>query len=267
MASDHSASGSFQLHRGRLPLLVSVPHDGTELPDAITQRLTPAAQRLPDTDWHIARLYAFVRDMGASLLIPRYSRYVIDLNRGEDDVSLYPGQTTTGLCPLRQFNGDPVYRSGHEPDATEVQQRVETYWRPYHAALRGELDRLKAEHGRVLLWEGHSIRGELPYLFEGRLPDLNLGTAAGASCTPQTQARIEAVLDAQSAYSHVINGRFKGGHITRHYGRPVDGVEAVQLEISQRTYMDEDDFSWTASAAERLQALLKALLQAGMATA
>ena len=267
MSAIPEAQSVFQLHRGRLPLLVSVPHEGTELSDGLTQRLTPAAQRLPDTDWHIARLYGFACEMGASMIVPRYSRYVIDLNRGEDDVSLYPGQTTTGLCPLRQFNGEPVYRSGHEPDAAEVQQRIAAYWRPYHAALRGELDRLKAEHGRVLLWEGHSIRGELPYLFEGRLPDLNLGTAAGASCTPQTQARIEAVLAAQSAYSHVSNGRFKGGHITRHYGRPADGVEAVQLEISQRCYMDEDNFSWTASAAERLQALLKALLQAGMAAA
>lgn len=256
------AHSVFQLHRGRLPLLVSVPHDGTELPDAIKQRLTPAAQRLPDTDWHIARLYAFAREMGASMIVPRYSRYVIDLNRGEDDVSLYPGQNTTGLCPLRQFSGDPVYRPGCEPDASEVQERVDRYWRPYHAALRGELDRLKALHGRVLLWEGHSIRGELPYLFEGRLPDLNLGTATGASCMPQTQARIEAVLAAQSAYSHVINDRFKGGHITRHYGRPEEGVEAVQLEISQRTYMDEDNVSWTASAAERLQALLSHLLEA-----
>lgn len=254
----------FRLHRGHLPLLVSVPHDGTALPDAIATRLTASARRVPDTDWHIARLYDFVRAMGTSLIVPQYSRYVIDLNRGEDDVSLYPGQNTTGLCPRVQFDGQPVYLAGFEPDAAEVSERVGTYWRPYHAALRDELQRLKSAHGRVLLWEGHSIRGELPFLFDGRLPDLNLGTAGGTSCTPHTQARIEAVLDAQSAYSHVVNGRFKGGHITRHYGRPDDGVEAVQLEISQRCYMDEDSVEWNAVAAERLQTLLTRLLEAAL---
>lgn len=254
----------FQLHRGYLPMLVSVPHDGTVLPDGFAARLTPAARRLPDTDWHIARLYDFVRAMGASLIVPRYSRYVIDLNRGEDDLSLYPGQNTTGLCPLVQFTGEPVYLPGAEPDAAEVQARIATYWRPYHAALRAELDRLQAGHGRVLLWEGHSIRGELPYLFDGRLPDLNLGTAGGTSCTPQTQARIEAALKSQDDYGWVVNGRFKGGHITRHYGRPADGIEAVQLEISQRCYMDEDRLEWNADSAERLQGLLHAMIRAAI---
>ncbi|MGY0504590.1 N-formylglutamate deformylase [Luteimonas sp. e5] len=254
----------FTLHRGRLPLLVSVPHDGTGVPPELRARLTPSARRVPDTDWHIARLYDFVRQMGASLIVPRHSRYVIDLNRGEDDVSLYPGQNTTGLCPVVQFSGEPVYLPGAEPDADEVRARIERWWRPYHRALADELQRLKAEHGRVLLWEGHSIRGELPFLFEGRLPDLNLGTAAGASCLPATQARIEAVLAAQHEYDHVSNGRFKGGHITRHYGRPAAGVEAVQLEISQRCYMDEASFEWNDDKAARLQPLLRRMLEAAL---
>lgn len=256
----------FTLHRGTAPLLVSLPHDGTHVPDDIAARLTPTAQRVPDTDWHIARLYAFARDLGASVLVPSHSRYVVDLNRGEDDVSLYPGQNTTGLCPVVQFDGTSVYRDGEGPDAAEVRARVERYWRPYHAALRGELDRLHAAHGRVVLWEGHSIKGELPFLFEGRLPDLNLGTAGGASCRPALQAGLEDVLAAQDNYGWIANGRFKGGHITRHYGDPARGIDAVQMEISQRCYMEEasDSFAFDPARAAPLQALLRALLETAL---
>ncbi len=250
----------FTLHRGTAPLLVSVPHDGTAVPADIAARLTPEARRVPDTDWHIARLYAFARELGASIIVPKHSRYVIDLNRGEDDVSLYPGQNTTGLCPVVRFSGEPVYLPGQEPSEDEVRARVDTYWRPYHGALRVELARIHAAHGRAVLWEGHSIRGEVPFLFEGRLPDLNLGTAGGTSCSPQLQARLEAVLAAQGDYDFVANGRFKGGHITRHYGDPARGIDAVQLEISQRTYMDEDSFAWDEARAGALQHLLRQLL-------
>ena len=222
----------FTLHRGTAPLLVSVPHDGTHVPDDIAVRLTDSARRVPDTDWHIARLYAFARELGASVIVPAHSRYVVDLNSSEDDVSLYPGQNTTGLCPIMQFTGAPVYREGVEPTEAEVRARVDRYWRPYHEALQGELAHIHAEHGRVVLWEGHSIKGELPFLFDGRLPDLNLGTANGASCSAALQSRLEAVLSAQDEYDFVANGCFKGGHITRHYGDVVHGVEAVQLEIS-----------------------------------
>ncbi len=250
----------FQLQRGTLPLLISVPHDGTHVPDDIAARLTPTAQRVPDTDWHIARLYEAARALGASVLVPTHSRYVIDLNRAEDDVSLYPGQNTTGLCPIVQFDGTPVYREGAAPDADDVRARIERYWRPYHVALQVEIARLHAAHGRVVLWEGHSIKGNLPFLFDGRLPDLNLGTAGGASCSPALQARLEAVLAAQTGYGWVANGRFKGGHITRHFGDPARGIEAVQLEISQRCYMDEDSFAFDAPRAAPLQVLLRALL-------
>jgi N-formylglutamate deformylase len=252
------------LHRGTAPLLVSVPHDGTQLPDDITSRLVDTALRVPDTDWHVARLYAFARELGASMIVPNYSRYVVDLNRSEDDVSLYPGQNTTGLCPVVQFSGAPVYRDGAEPDEAEVRARVDRYWRPYHAALRGELGRMRAEHGRVVLWEGHSIKGELPFLFEGRLPDLNLGTANGSSCSPRLQSRLEAVLAAQDRYDAVVNGRFKGGHITRHYGDPGNGIEAVQLEVSQRIYMDEDSFAWDAAKATDAQTVIRRLLEAAL---
>ena len=254
----------FSLHRGIAPLLVSLPHDGSFIPPALAERMTTEARRAPDTDWHVSRLYAFAREFGASVLVPRHSRYVVDLNRPEDDTSLYPGQNTTGLCPAVRFSGDPVYLEGQAPDAREIAARIDRYWRPYHDALAGELARLRAAHGRVVLWEGHSIRGEVPFLFEGRLPDLNLGTAAGTSCSPRLQARLEAVLSAQSRYDWVANGRFKGGHITRHYGAPADGVDAVQLEISQRNYMCEDSFAWDDAAAARLQVVLGTLLEAAL---
>ncbi|MBZ4040371.1 N-formylglutamate deformylase [Novilysobacter selenitireducens] len=256
---------TFTLHRGTAPLLVSLPHDGSAIPDDLAARMTPEARRAPDTDWHVSRLYAFARDLGASVLVPRYSRYVVDLNRPEDDTSLYPGQNTTGLCPTVRFTGEPLYLEGQSPTADEITGRIDTYWRPYHDALRGELDRLHGLRGRVVLWEGHSIRGsDLPFLFEGRLPDLNLGTAAGTSCTPALQARLEGVLAAQGAYDWVANGRFKGGHITRHYGESSRGIDAVQLEISQRTYMDEDSFEYDEDKAADLQVVLRDLLAAAM---
>ena len=254
----------YTLHRGNAPLLVSLPHDGSEIPKAMAARMTPAARRAPDTDWHVGRLYAFAMSLGASVLAPCYSRYVVDLNRPPDDTSLYPGQNTTGLCPTRQFCDLPVYREGEEPDEAEVAARVERYWRPYHDCLRTELERLRAAHGRVVLWEGHSIRGEVPFLFEGRLPDLNLGTAGGKSCSQALQQRLEAVLAAQDDFDWVVNGRFKGGYITRHYGAPANGVDAVQLEISQRVYMDEDSFGWDEAKAARTQRVLRALLQAAL---
>lgn len=264
--SDLHSDNVFTLHRGNAPLLLSLPHDGSAIPDALKARMTATAQGAPDTDWHVSRLYHFARELGASILVPAYSRYVIDLNRGEDDTSLYPGQNTTGLVPLVRFTGEPIYLQGAEPDVDDVAARIDRYWRPYHQALREELDRIRAAHSRVVLWEGHSIRGsQLPFLFEGRLPDLNLGTASGTSCSPALQARLEAVLAAQGDYDWVANGRFKGGHITRHYGAPAGGIDAVQLELSQRTYMDENSFEYDEAKASRMQPLLQRLLVAALA--
>ena len=255
---------TYTLYRGRAPLLVSLPHDGSEIPADLADRMADCARGAPDTDWHVSRLYAFARDeLGASLLVPRYSRYLVDLNRPPDDASLYPGQNTTGLCPVQCFSGEAIYRDGLAPDAAEIASRRESYWRPYHDALAAELARLRAAHGRVVLWEGHSIRGsDLPFLFDGRLPDFNLGTADGTSCAPDLQARLEAIFAAQDTYDWVSNGRFKGGYITRHYGRPGDGVDAVQLEISQRIYMDEPTFAYDPERAAAAQAVIRPLLQA-----
>ncbi|MFA5683638.1 MAG: N-formylglutamate deformylase [Lysobacteraceae bacterium] len=251
-----------RLIKGRSPLLVSLPHDGVALPPELVPRLTPAARAVPDTDWHMARLYAFARRLGASILIPLNSRYLIDLNRSREDANLYPGKNTTGLCPTHRFDGGPVYLPGEEPSADEVGERIERYWQPYHDALRDELERKRALHGRALLWEGHSIRSELPWLFDGRLPDLNLGTADGKSCSAYVETCVSRVAASQSDYSWVLNGRFKGGYITRHYGRPAEGVEAIQMELAQCLYMDEDSTAWQLDRAERLQALLLAMLRA-----
>lgn len=253
----------YELHRGTAPLLISLPHNGSVIPPALQARMVERARLAPDTDWHVSRLYAFARELGASMLVPRYSRYVIDLNRPPDDTSLYPGQNTTGLCPMVQFTGAPVYLEGQAPSEEEIAARIDTYWRPYHAALQDELARIHAAHGRAVLWEGHSIKGsDLEFLFPGRLPDLNLGTSAGASCSSPRQARVEAALSAQSRYDFVVNGRFKGGYITRHYADPAKGIDAVQLEISQRIYMDEATFEYDPAKAADAQAVIRSLLEA-----
>ena len=255
------------LARGTAPLLLSMPHDGTAIPAALASRMTDAARRTPDTDWHVARLYAFARGIGASTLVPACSRYVVDLNRPPDGAALYPGRHETGLCPLVTFAGEPVYLGGEAPDAAEISQRVEHWWRPYHDALRAELDRLVAEHGRAVLWEAHTIRGEVPLFFDGELPALNLGTAGGASCRPELQQRLESVLASQSEYTFVVNGRFKGGYITRQYADASRGIDTVQLELSQRTYMDEATFAYDDARAARVQPLLRRLIEAAIAEA
>jgi len=252
------------LHRGTAPLLISLPHDGIALPAEMAARMTESAKRVPDTDWFVGRLYSFAESLDASILVPAYSRYVVDLNRPPDDVSLYPGQNTTGLCPTVQFSGEPVYLPGEEPTPAEIAERVDDFWRPYHQALDKELKRLQATHGRVLLWEGHSIKSEVPFLFDGRLPDINLGTAGGASCHAATRERVERVLSAQTKYSWVCNGRFKGGHITRHYGKPADGIEAIQLELAQCNYMDEKRGTYDSAIAAQLQVLLESLVRAAL---
>ncbi len=249
------------LHRGTTPLLVSLPHVGTWLPDDQRPRYVERALDFEDTDWHLERLYGFVRELGASLLVPRASRYLIDLNRPPGNAPMYPGVNNTELCPTRFFTGDALYRAGREPDAAEIARRLRAYWQPYHDALRAELDRLRTAHGHAVLFDGHSIRSELPWLFEGRLPDLNLGTAAGASCAPALRAALGAVLAGQGRYSHVVDGRFKGGYITRSYGRPVAGVHAVQLEMCWSCYLDETAASaWHDARAAEVQPLLRRLV-------
>lgn len=254
------------VHRGTSPLIISCPHDGSFIPAHIAARMTPRARLAPDTDWHISRLYAFARgELGASMLVPAHARYVVDLNRPPDGVALYPGRRETGLVPTIRFDAEPVYLEGLEPDADEIHARVETCWRPYHDALAAEIARVHAEHGRVVLWDAHSIRSIVPMFFDGRLPDLNIGTAEGASASAALSARLRAVLDAQSECTHVINGRFKGGYITRHYADVARGIEAVQLEMAQCCYMDEGSFAYREDLAAAIQPVLRALLAAALA--
>lgn len=254
------------LHRGHTPLLVSLPHVGTNIPAELRDRYVPRALATEDADWHLDRLYDFVRERGASLVVPRYARYVIDLNRPPENTPMYPGANNTELCPTRFFTGDPLYRLGQEPDAAEVQRRVVAYWQPYHDALSAELQRLRATHGHAVLFDGHSIHSVLPWLFDGQLPDLNLGTADGASCAPSLRDALAAVLAAQTRHTQVVDGRFKGGHITRHYGRPQEGVHAVQLEMCWRCYMDEvPPYAWDAERAAVVRPLLERLVDAMLA--
>ncbi|MFN0182374.1 MAG: N-formylglutamate deformylase [Aquabacterium sp.] len=251
------------LFKGSQPLLLSLPHVGTALPDWLKPRLTERALGTEDADWHLERLYDFVKASGASVLVPHYARYVVDLNRPPENTPMYPGVNNTELCPTRHFTGDPLYRDGQTPDAAEVQQRVQHYWRPYHDTLQAELARIRAAHGHAVLFDGHSILGELPWLFEGRLWDLNLGTVNGSSCAPALREALGRVLAAQDRYSHVTDGRFKGGHITRHYGCPGDGVHAVQLEMSFGCYMDEaTPWGYRPERAAQVQPVLLALVQA-----
>jgi len=252
----------YTLHRGHSPLLVSLPHAGTHIPAGLHAALLPRALATEDTDWFLDRLYAFVIDMGASLIVPRHSRYVVDLNRPNDNQPMYAGANNTELCPTRFFSGEPLYREGRAPTPEEVARRVATCWTPYHAALRDELARLQADHGHAILFDGHSIKSELPWLFEGKLPDLNLGTASGTACAPSLRDALAGLLQAQTQFSVAVDGRFKGGHITRHYGQPAQGVHAVQLEKCWSTYMHEAlPYTWDSTHAARLQPLLRQMVQ------
>lgn len=266
----------FHFKPGTRPLLLSMPHVGTEVPDAVAARFAPCAAARADTDWHLDRLYAFAEELGVSLLSARWSRYLIDLNRPPGDGSLYPGQDTTGLCPVDTFARECLYQAGQSPDAHEIEERLARYWQPYHRQLQAELARLRTLHGKVVLWDAHSIASRVPRFFEGRLPDLNFGSADGKSCAPALQDALQGALQefqasaapAQEPFSFVFDGRFKGGHITRAYGRPRQGVHAIQLEMCQCLYMDEaPPFAYRPALAAQVQPLLRALLQVALAWA
>jgi len=260
---------AFTLSRGNAPLLISMPHAGTYVPPAIAERLTDEARQVPDTDWHLPRLYDFAEAIGASVLVATHSRYVVDMNRPPDGASLYPGQSVTGLCPVDTFDDTPVYRDPSLlPDDAEVQARREQVWQPYHDALANELTRLRAAHGVAVLWDAHSIRSLLPRFFEGKLPDFNLGTGRGISCDPGMAEAVHAEARAASGYTSVLNGRFTGGYITRHYGRPADNVHAIQLEMTQCAYMQEAlPFDYLPEVAGKVQPHVRRMVEAALAFA
>ncbi len=251
----------YTLQRGSTPLLISFPHVGTEFPADQQARYTPRALQAEDTDWFLDRLYGFAAGMGATMIVPRHSRYLVDLNRSSDNRPMYPGQNNTELCPTRHFTGDALYREGQAPDAAEIHRRVARYWQPYHDALHEELARLKAAHGHAVLFDAHSIQSELPWLFDGRLPHMNVGTVDGSSCAGGLRQAVAGVFAAQRDFSHVLDGRFRGGHITRHFGQPQAGLHAVQLEMCWRAYMEETPpYRWDEGRAAQVTPLLRALV-------
>jgi N-formylglutamate deformylase len=242
---------------GDSALIISVPHAGTAVPEELAPRLTPAALDLPDTDWHVAKLYDFAPDLGASMIVARYTRYLIDLNRPPDDAALYSGATQTGLCPTHSFSGEHLYRDATDQLApAEIERRREQYWQPYHDALRAHLDDTHRRFGYALLLDAHSIRSAVPRLFSGRLPDVNVGTYDGRSCGRAINEAVGARLAATAQFSHVFDGRFKGGYITRHYGQPDQRRHALQIELAQRSYMDESGTSYDPEDAAALRELL-----------
>lgn len=226
------------IRRGKAPLILSMPHVGTAIPEEIEAKLVSPWLARKDADWWIDQLYEFASELDATIVRAHWSRTVIDLNRDPSGVSLYPGQATTGLCPIETFDGEPLYRSGQEPDAREIEARKEVYYRPYHQALSDELSRLHKSSKRVVLYDCHSIRSAIPRLFADKLPVFNLGTNSGASAAPELVESVAKVI-AGSGRSHVVNGRFKGGYITRHYGQPEKGVHALQMELACRGYIPE----------------------------
>ena len=258
-----------EVHRGDLPLVVSFPHTGIEIPADFAGRIASHWLARKDADWWVHRLYDFAADLGATTTRTAISRTVIDVNRDPSGASLYSGQATTELCPLTTFDGEPLYHRGQEPDAAEIASRRKQYFDPYHAALAAEIERLRAAHGCVVLYDAHSIRSRVPRLFDGMLPHLNLGTNRGASCDPSLTLAIERACESPR-FSRVTNGRFIGGWTTRHYGSPARGVHAVQMELSCRGYLDEADppteANWPsqfdAARAEPLRILLTQVLKA-----
>ena len=267
-----SPSDWLSVTRGETPLVVSIPHAGTLIPHDIEARLVSPWLARKDADWWLPELYTFAAELGATVVATGVSRTVIDVNRDPSGVSLYPGQATTGLCPTETFDGEPLYRDGQAPDETAIAARRATFFEPYHAALRTELDRLRAAHGRVVLYDAHSIRSHVSRLFDGELPRFNIGTNSGVSCAHDLTAAVEAACDA-TGLPRVTNGRFKGGWITRHYGQPGRGVHAVQMELACRGYVDEPPVltpdNWPtpfhAPRAAPLQAALSDVLKACVA--
>ncbi|ARP78488.1 N-formylglutamate deformylase [Bordetella genomosp. 6] len=258
------------IHEGGSPLVCSIPHAGSWIPDELRDDFVSGWDAVRDCDWWVDRLYDFARDLDATLVCTKVSRSVIDVNRPADGRSLYPGQATTGLCPTTNFDGAPLYRAGREPDDAAIARRKAQYHQPFHAALASQIARLRDRHAAVVLYDCHAIRSRIPRLFDGQLPALNVGTNDGASCSPELQAIVAEACSA-SGRDYVVNGRFKGGAITRQYGQPDAGVHAIQMELACRAYMhepadapSEDNWPspWSADASAALRATLQTLLQA-----
>ena len=248
-----------QVARGDGPVVLGLPHTGTHVPEPIWERLDNRGRALSDTDWRVEQLYD---DLLPDLTVVRATthRYVVDVNRDPSGASLYPGQSTTDLVPLTDFEGEPIWTD--PPTEADIAGQTAGFHGPYHDALRAEMERVRAQHGVAILWDAHSIRSRLPFLFEGTLPDLNIGTNSGASCDPRMEQTV-ADLAAISGFTYVRNGRFKGGWTTRRYGRPAEGWHAIQMEIAQSAYLAEEAPPWTydEGKAQRVRPVVARMLQ------
>jgi len=251
----------FEVVAGNSPVVLGIPHTGTHVPPAIWERLNDNGKMLADTDWHIERLFADLHP-GVTRVRATTHRYVIDANRDPEGGSLYPGQNTTDLVPTTDFDAVPIWKDGMAPTAADTAERVAAFHRPYHDALASEIERVRVAHGVAILIDCHSIRSKIPFLFEGTLPDLNIGTNNGVTCAPEVEAKVMEIVQA-SSYSNVLNGRFKGGWTTRHYGRPGDNVHAVQIEIAQSNYLQTESlpFDYALEKADRLREILSAIVR------
>jgi len=256
----------YGFHKGKSPLLISIPHDGRALPKDIASMMTQRAQTLPDTDWHTTKLYEFCKMIDANVLSANYSRYVVDLNRSKEGGSLYKDHHSTDLCPITSFSGENIYNSINKIESAEINRRVQFYWLPYHQKIIECLDAIKSEYGYALLWDAHSIQSRVPNLYEGKLPELNIGTNSGKSCPAIIEKSVYEIAQ-ESDYSVVLNGRFKGGFITRQYGRPDESIYAIQLEIAQSCYMDESSLVYDNILAEKLIKVLNIMMDTFIVTA
>jgi len=251
----------YDWRQGTLPLLVSIPHAGTYVPEPIADRFSVAARGLPDTDWFVDRLYAFAAGLGASIIHATHSRYVVDLNRAPDSAALYATMPSSAICPTSTFAGKPLYRAGQEPDEGEIAGRIRRYWQPYHDCIDAELCLMREQYGVALLWDAHSIASEVPELFTGVLPEFSFGTRDDASCPRRISDQLLDLVTRDGRYGAALNGRFRGGYIILHHGRPIDNVHAVQLELAQRSYMIESPTPvWDAVHAQAAAGLISKLL-------
>jgi N-formylglutamate deformylase len=250
-----------EIHRGSSPVILGLPHTGTFVPADIRERLNDEGQKLRDTDWHVDRLYSGLLP-NATMVRATFHRYVIDANRDPSGQSLYPGQNTTGLVPLIDFDDQPIWKDGQEPTEDDVAARSKAFHRPYHTALAAEIERVRSEHGVAILYDCHSIRSVCPFLFEGKLPDFNIGNNNGLTCAPEIEAVVRETCAKAGGYTHIVNGRFKGGWTTRHYGQPSRGVHAIQMELTQSTHLASEalPFTYDEAKAERLRVHLKKIL-------
>jgi N-formylglutamate deformylase len=252
----------YEFKEGNKPILLSMPHVGTQLQDDVLQYLTEDAKKLPDTDWHLDRLYDFADELGLHIIKPNYSRYVVDLNRYLDGAALYPSANNTELCPLTTFDFLPIYRKGFHLTDEEIQQRINNYWLPYHTKIQQMLGKLKQRYGIAVLFDAHSIRSQVPRFFTGTLPELNIGTYDGKSCAGELAQTVYRTLSQQAAHAVVLNERFKGGYITRAYGNPADNIHSIQLEISQKIYMQETfPYNYEEGKAASVKNLLRTVMR------